>query len=308
MNDDALLLWMSAKGSGSWQQFRSAVEQLNLASDGSEHEDAGSELPVYQLLRLNLERLAHAEFVWDQAVPGWRVCPPTLAVTETESGWLGILTGARSVATLERLSAACGPCAMSTRTFAMTPIARTISATSKEAISAVAERANIDLQLDAPKSILRCLPTLDATLDPTDRPFGKDWRVERFSTRALKWKPSDMAHSLSASAGLFRYTFGYRRLCVFVSGGKAFSVNPQVGKFLNLRRRGKSILRYDPERLELTFPASCRPPILIERALVLSSGRLPSETRDSGGLSLAYSCISPMIASLAAARLCQDLR
>jgi hypothetical protein len=308
MDEDALLLWMSAKGSGSWQQFRSAVEQLNMASDGSEHEDAGSELPIYQLLRLNLERLGHAEFFWDQTAPDWRVCPPTLAVTETESGWNGILTGARSMATLERLSAACGPCVMTTERHAMTPLSRRIFATSETAIAAMAQRANIAVQLDAPKSILRCMPAIDALLQPTDRPFGKDWRVERYSTRTLRWKPSEIAHSLTASAGLFRYTLGYRRSCVFVSAGDAFSVSPQVGKFLNLRRRGKSVLRYDPERLELTFPASCRPPILIERALVLSSGILPSETRNSSGVSLAYGRISPMIASLAASRLCQDLR
>jgi hypothetical protein len=308
MDEDALLLWMSAKGSGSWQQFRSAVEQLNMASEGSEHEDAGSDLPVYQLLRLNLERLAHAEFFWDETAPDWRVCPPSLAVTETESGWMGILSGARSVATLARLSAASGPCVMTTETYAMTPLSRKICATSETAIAAVAERANIAIQLDAPKSILRCLPDIDTLLQPAERPFGKDWRVERFSTRALRWKPSQIAHSLKASAGLFRYTLGYRRFCVFVSAGDAFSVSPQIGKFLNLRRRGKSVLRYDPERLELTFPASCRPPILIERALVLSSGILPSETRDSSGVSLAYSRISPTIASLAATRLCQDLR
>ena len=80
-----LLLWMSARTEGSWSQFRSAVEELRV----SEGEDAiapesadGSDqyaLPIYQAVRLNMQRLGHVEFFSGAGDSGWRVTPPTLA-------------------------------------------------------------------------------------------------------------------------------------------------------------------------------------------------------------------------------------
>ena len=64
-----LLLWMSARGKGSWSQFRAAVEELHMAEQENtaptveeEEPTARAGLPLHQSLRLNLERLAHAEF------------------------------------------------------------------------------------------------------------------------------------------------------------------------------------------------------------------------------------------------------
>jgi hypothetical protein len=62
------MLWMSARGSGSWpSKFRAAVEELHVAGGGEATEDDRSAtdqfaLPLYQELRLNLRRLGHAEF------------------------------------------------------------------------------------------------------------------------------------------------------------------------------------------------------------------------------------------------------
>ena len=67
LND--LLTWMSARGSGSWSQFRAAVEELHVEpgdteEDGENANDAtAGDLPVYQSVRFALERLAHVEFL-----------------------------------------------------------------------------------------------------------------------------------------------------------------------------------------------------------------------------------------------------
>src|SRR5437868_5036674 len=103
-----LLLWLSARKEGSWNQFRGAVESLHLPDDAPADDDAEAEidseeeqdqsgLPIYQELRLNLQRLAHAEFFARECKDGWRVTPPTLACCGDEAlGWVGILCGARS--------------------------------------------------------------------------------------------------------------------------------------------------------------------------------------------------------------------
>src|SRR5437667_12890954 len=65
MSANKLLLWMSARREGSWQQFRAAVEELHLAESdpamATEGEDTADQaaLPLYQALRLNLQRLGH---------------------------------------------------------------------------------------------------------------------------------------------------------------------------------------------------------------------------------------------------------
>src|SRR5437762_3330585 len=110
MSANSLLLWMSARGQVSWQQFRAAVEELHLdeseATLGEDDEVRDQfALPLYQALRLNLQRLGHAEFFAGAADADWRVSPPTLAVTGLAHEWRGILIGARSLKLIERVRA-----------------------------------------------------------------------------------------------------------------------------------------------------------------------------------------------------------
>jgi hypothetical protein len=102
-----LLLWLSARREGSWQQFRAAVEKLHLADNDSEANEIttadGEEFPLHQRLRLNLECLAHVEFFAEGCKEGWRVTPPTLAVHPVPTGFRAVLCGARSPALRERV-------------------------------------------------------------------------------------------------------------------------------------------------------------------------------------------------------------
>lgn len=109
MTADSLLVWMSARGSGSWQQFRAAVEELQLAeskaSATADAEDTGAYgLPLYQLLRLNVQRLGHAEFFTGANAAEWRIVPPALAISGRGPDALAVLTGARSPSMMRRLN------------------------------------------------------------------------------------------------------------------------------------------------------------------------------------------------------------
>ena len=113
MSANALLLWMSARRQGSWQQFRTAVEELHLGESndlvgGGDDAPDQFALPLYQTLRFNLQRLGHAEFFAGAGDADWRVNQPSLAVTQHARGWLGIVAGARSRTVLKRLHAAVG--------------------------------------------------------------------------------------------------------------------------------------------------------------------------------------------------------
>lgn len=313
MSANALLLWMSARREGSWQQFRAAVEELHIGESNDprgEDDDAPDQfaLSLYQTLRLNLQLIGHAEFFAGANDADWRVTPPSLAVTQRASGWLGILVGARSRTLLQRLHAAVGVADLKTLAFPAYPDQILITAHDKGTLAAVAEEAKLLLQMDAAAALLTSLPPIDdpSVRFPTQLPFGAEWRIDRFSSQKLAWQSATIDEAATPSGGLFRFSLGHQRHMLFCVRGAAFKIPGQVGKYLVLRNRKhrRQVLRYDVQKRMLAVPASCRPPFLIERALVLCSGSPPSY---EGGI-LQYTEIPENIVVIAAALLRQELR
>lgn len=313
MSANALLLWMSARRQGSWQQFRTAVEELHLgeSSDlGGEDDDAPDQfaLPLYQTLRFNLQRVGHAEFFAGAGEADWRVTPPSLAVTQHTRGWLGIVAGARSRTLLQRLHAAVGTANLETLALLDYPDQILVVANDQGTVAAVARRAGLILQIGASAALLTSLPPIDdpCVRYPTQLPFGADWRIDRFSSDDLAWRSATLNDAAAASGGLFRFSLRHQRHVLFCLRGAAFRIPGQVGKYLilRIRKRPRQVLRYDLQKRTLSVPASCRPPFLIERALVLCSGSPPSY---EGGI-LRYTEIPENIAVVAAALLRQELR
>jgi hypothetical protein len=321
MSANSLLLWMSARRHGSWAQFRAAVEELHLEADfeaDGEGDDAPDQfaLPLYQTLRFNLQRVGHAEFFAGAGEGAeWRVTPPSLAVTRHARGWLGVVAGARSVSLTDRLRSATTThgAELQVLELASYPDQILIPANTRDTLTAVAAGAGFLLQDNAPAALLASLPPVD---DPsvryqTELPFGSDWRIDRFSADDLIWCSATLDDARTAPAGLFRFSLRHQRHVVFCCRGAAARIPAQVGKYLVLRqrRRRRQVLRYDAKNRTLSMPASCRPPFLVERALILCSGWPPSyEGSGLPGGSLQYPEISQDIAAIAAALLRQELR
>lgn len=321
MSANSLLLWMSARRQGSWAQFRAAVEELHLVADveiDGEGDDAPDQfaLPLYQTLRFNLQRVGHAEFFAGAGEGSeWRVTPPALAVSRHARGWLGVVAGARSLSFMDRLRAAVTAHGAEFRVlaFAAYPDQILITADTRDTLAAIAGEAGVLLQDDASAALLASLPPVD---DPrvryqTELPFGSDWRIDRFSPEDLGWHSATLDDARTASAGLFRFSLRHQRHVLFCCRGAAARIPGQVGKYLVLRhrRRRRQVLRYDVHNRTLTTPASCRPPFLVERALILCSGSPPSyEGGGQRGGSLQYAEIPQDIATIAAALLRQELR
>ena len=310
MSLEHLLLWLSGKGQGSWSQFRGAVEELCAEQDhGSLETDeegegparVASDLPVYQRARFALQCLGHVEFFSNQAEQGWRVVPPTLALLPGSPGE-GLLCGARSPDLLERLATDF-------------EIARTTSPGmpdriavrgSSEAVTIGATHLNLLVQEEASTAMLSAVPGVcdPRPWSPAALPDTPGWTVHRFSSSRLRWAESTGRDAQMATKGLFRFVMQYQRFYYLRWKGRSYRVPVQVGKYAVMRKR-RGVLLYDASRRALSVPAVGRPPILIERALVLCAGFLPSF--DPSLRRLEYANVPPEITRLAARLLRQQV-
>lgn len=317
MSAESLLLWMSARVQGSWLQFRAAVEELHVEDSdeaaGASDEESVPErgLPLYHTLRLNLQRLGHAEFFAGAGGSEWRIAPPCLAVTAWKQSWLGVLAGARSAKLLARVTSAVAPLQVEVLHVPACPPQIRIYAAEVEMLRILAQRAGLFFQESASLALLSSIPRIDelAIRARAEIPFGSQWRTERFSASSLRWNEATVQDAGSAELGLFRFSRSYERTVLLCIKGRPVALPAQVAKYLVLKARRRWVLRYDCSTQCLSVPAICRPPFLVERALILCSGAPPRYEARTAHLGLLhYSDVPAPIARLTFALLCQEMR
>ena len=310
MKANELLFWLSARREGSWQQFRAAVEELH-SDDGETGAEENDEFPLHQQLRLDLERLAHVEFFAHDCEKGWRVAPPTLAMHRVPGGGVrGILCGARSPVLRERLLRAAEKLGCETRDFPGVPEVIRLAAVDAPALTQAVSKAGVHSQPDAPLTILSHLPACDPPpreCRQAEFPVGVDWDIHEFDESNLVWRKTERGHAQTAHFGVFRFLIRYQRPRYFLRWSRStFELPRAIALYTLLRRSRRDLLSYIAPRRMLRLPAICRPPQLLERALVLCSGLPP--IYDAGMASLAYGDVPKKIASFAAELLRQPLR
>jgi hypothetical protein len=313
MSLNELLIWMSARAEGSWQQFRSAIESFSVEAggreDGESSEDASSgDLPLYQSARWGLERVAHVEFTSSGAELRWRVVPPTLAVRQHEGRSIGIVCGARSPGLHRALRQLSGAISVDTQSAPGIPDLIRLVSTDTEGMYSAGRRLGFLVQPNASVALLTAIPPVDdrRSRSPSDPPSGPGWALHRFIARSRGWEEAGPQDLGSPTPGLFRYQLGYQRLYFLRSRGRWYRVPVQVGKYVLLRRgRIKRVVRYERRRAILSVPVAFRPPLLIERSLALCSGLLAQHEQSTGRLK--YVQVPPDVARLVAALLCQQL-
>ncbi len=316
MSLNLLLTWVSARGCGSWSQFRAAVEELHVEYEEGEEDGEGStvdDLPIYQAVRLTLQRLGHVEFYSSNTESDWHVVPPSLAVHARGDQWVGILCGARPPRIRDQIGQ--GTAISEVQEASGMPDCIRVVTTDLAALQAAAKIAGVRIQVDAPTSLLAAIPPVG---DPRTRTEDKapevpGWTIERFVSSALYWTTRDNTDArnlefqdvMRCQTGLFRFRMKYQRLHFLRWRGRTYCVPVQVGKYAILHhRRVRGVLRYDRSRAVLSVPVSCRPPLLIERALVLCTGLLPALDKSTRRLEYA---VPQEIARLAAGLLRQEL-
>ncbi|MEW8232445.1 MAG: hypothetical protein AB2745_19140 [Candidatus Thiodiazotropha endolucinida] len=283
MNPNDLLLWMAAKKSGTWSRYRAAIDELQISEElNSDDEDLEEDvpddtsLPLHHRLKLNLERLGHAEFFRKDFESGWRVVPPILACGSRGMGVSGILCGARTDDILDKVSE-----------ISSSPISVTEQTECPDRIEIVAEElsyleqlaisSGLYFQPDAVDMLLASIPPIDnwQYLAQAELPFGEDWEAHRFSTESLGWLSVTVSEVRATSLGLYRFRIGHRLEYYAGLRGKTYKIPVQVGKYLLLRRRRKHVVAYNSDTQVFSVPVTCRPPLLVDRALTLCSGLVP---------------------------------
>lgn len=312
MNHDHLLLWLSSRGEGSWSQFRGAVEALHVdqeedmagsATEEERSEMAAVELPLYQRLRFDLQRLAHVEFITASERLRWRIVPPTLALLPHDPHQ-GVICGARTPEVLARLAQ--GDVDVATTESSGMP-QRIMLRGSPDVLASQAIQMGFRVQVDAATTLLAAAPLVrdKATWSKTSIPDTPDWTVHHFSPLDLRWVEATVARAAAARTGLFRFAMNYQRLYYLRWRGDSYHVPVQVGKYVVMAKSRRRLLEYDREARALWVPVAFRPPLLIERALILCSGLLPEFDRTTGRLQ--YGAIPPNAVRLAAQLLQQEV-
>jgi hypothetical protein len=265
-----LLLWMSARRSGSQQSLRAKVAEL---------EPSGLRTGArYRQAEWDFSKLGHAEFGTAAAGADWRVAPPVLAAGDYEEPCRAILCGARTPRMVEALAACAAPSAIAVQDQRLAPDLVAVSAPSPDVLAALAAGAGLSLQWNAAIAILMAAaPPKTARLEKIAMPVG-GWTVSRFSKTQLAWVDSTIRDASGVAAGLFRFRAERQPTTyALVERHEAFACDPASAKYriLDRPRRRNRPMSYDAGSQELAVRASCRPPALVERALVICSGALP---------------------------------
>ena len=312
MTPNELLLWLSARKEGSWPQFRSAVESLDLTGNNDEAEE-GFSLPLHQRVRFNLERLAHTEFDTAECENGWRVVPPTLALSQSGMMTTGILCGARTPKLLERIERCANGLIVERMSYPDCPDIFRVQAPETKILVELAKQAGILCQPDAPAALLSHVPAVDAMKGWRREPLpstGRDWEVKEFviERKVMKWRKIELQDANVAGAeGLFCVTRFQMPQYFLREGGETIRLPGAIGKYRILSHRRRRVLKYDRRARKLSLPAIIRPPLLTERALILCSGFPPSIHIAYNRRILTYRDVPEEIAGMTAEVLRQDI-
>ncbi len=145
--------------------------------------------------------------------------------------------------------------------------------------------------------LLAAIPPVDDSQlrRAVELPFGSDWDVSRFSTNTLGWSAVTVQSARKGTFGLFRFKTTFQPQYYLKLGKASYRIPVQVGKYIVLKKARRSVLSHDGKNKSLVLPVSCRPPLLLDRALTLCSGLVPN--LEAGSLN--YQNISKEIALVA---------
>ena len=305
MSQNDLLLWLSAKKSGTWRRYRAAVDELQIFKElSNSDEDLGEDaldntsLPIYHRLRLNLERLGHVEFFRKDFKSGWRIVPPILACSSNKENAIGILCGARTDNILGKLLGATNLRVSVTQQIECPDRIKIIA--DEPLLGHLEQLANstgLYFQANATQMLLASMPPVDDWQYRmlAELPFGEDWDVHRFSAETFKWSSATAEEARDASLGLYRFKIAHQLQYYIRFHGSTYKIPVQMGKYLMLIKKRKRVVLYNTENQTFSVPVSCRPPLLVDRALTLCSGLIPCI--DNGRLT--YANVSSSIAMTA---------
>lgn len=302
---DALLDALSYVVDGSWDTFQRVADAVGAA--------VSDEVTRPSEVARVLSALGHIDLMIDRRTgrpTRFSVSPSTLLRDSRETSWL--LCGHRSSQLLDSLTSAARQqgAEVGIEVFADQPArVRVTCATSAhdeiEKIAQVAGTAASPLRVNpgGPLSLALALPPLEEVLDRLQRLTpaggGRIERLEADDRGGLRWQPVvDFA-----AAGSYRFDPPPVTYVFVDSAGVAPArVDPRLARLLAVLAAGAPPLAWDPSTGTAAATYWAEPPILYERALVLSSGIRPVARLDTRATE--YADVPEEVAAAIHARLC----
>ena len=274
MNADRLLEWMTHVGSGPWDAFRDAVDEVD---EVMERQDPHA---WYRTLRIAMSDLGHVDFFVDGS-RRWEVRRPVLAgLAGNESAHL--FTGGRSSELLKKLEQRVtgnGKGIVTIDENGPGP-SRVKVKGEPDFLREVAEELRIQY---LPKASVTLAGEATPMTDVLDGPSGDEepinWAVNSWSFRETRWVPGRVDRTLreySNRHGMRRYLLNVDR------DGSLREIEKRTGMYCAALVRKERIVNYSHRDRTLRVPAWAPLPAEHARAACLARG-VPA-SRDSGSL------------------------
>jgi len=262
MDTNLLIEWMTHRGGGRWDSFKTGVEIV--------YNDADAPPSPFRIVD-DLTTLGVAEF-FIRGTARWRVFTPLLAGLVESSQ--AIMAGGRTAPLMSALADACV-----TEEVELAEVVTKrghrqyrLSAPGIECLARVADRVDLPFVPGASERLCQQVQTMGAQLNggqPVDAPHN--WKVESFDLSTLSWVVGD----LGATAKKFTPTRGVPRYMVTRQDGAHIEMERRAAVYAAAYGRSISLMDYDSASSTLSVPNSAQLPGDLARAAALCNGALP---------------------------------
>lgn len=270
MKWDRLLEWMTHVGSGPWDAFRDAVDEL----DGGSDEDRRT---LYRSLRIALSDLGHADFFIGGS-RRWHARRPAL-VGISQCNRRHVFTGGRSASLVSELSSAARNAeAVVTFEEDHPGLSRIHVDGYPTRLEKIAQDLGIDYLRDGAATLAALLPPLRGTLElskEAEEPIG--WDVRSWSFDKSQWVEGRLSPSLRE----YRNRHGVRRYLVDTGRREPLrEVERRMGIYCAALAANLRLMQYSEDDQTLRVPWWAPLPAEHARAACLATGRLASREEE----------------------------
>jgi hypothetical protein len=321
---ERLLYFISTRGKVSFVNFDAALKTVYSQIYKISLEDINFTRLRYQTLRF-LDALGHCDVDFGKRFI--YACPPSLVFVPCFGLPKALLTGARNQELVMHIKKYVAENKNAIRfhriaqrhEHSLLPMAIYLEAISTDLLKGAASKVGITLKTDEPAAW--DLINFSSNISEVGNNMSFDLRTEPDWPKRI-FSLSNLAFSkyitINDSIRIVEYTNprDQQRLHWLWQGDKAADVDRDWGRFLVLHKQNINVLLYDSKRFLLAIPANIPLPRLISRALILCTGRAPSEDVLQGKPVMTipenchfhiYDAVVPSIAEVISNKLGQEL-
>ena len=263
MSWDRLLEWMTHIGSGSWEGFRQAVDELGDPPEEERHR-------LYRTLRVALSDLGHADFFIGGS-RRWGVRRPALIATASGDDEF-ILSGGRGSGLVEEICVAAQDLGVLATVGEDDPgLSRVRLRGEGNAIQELARRLELDHLPHALGALVAALPDLrEAATGADSVPAPRNWDVRSWSFRDARWVDGRLHRTVREYAN----RYGVRRyLLKREPRAPLVEVEKRAGMYCAALFANAPIVQYSRHEQSLRVPLWAPLPADYSRVACLAGGR-----------------------------------